>query len=105
MSTIIKPTIGRVIWYYRKADQTHPNVGLIAYVHSDTLINVGGFDHDGDPFKATSVPLVQPTETERGLGVTSVPVHGHFATWMPYQKGQAAKTEALEKKLEDATTG
>lgn len=87
---MIKPTVGRVVWVFRPHDTTNPNqpeAALIAYVFTDRLISVGGFDHNGEPFSLTSVPLVQDDEPEP---------EGNFAAWMPYQKGQAAKTEALE---------
>jgi hypothetical protein len=82
---IISPTVGRVVWVFRPAHNRkpqQPEVGLVAYVHDDHLINVAGFDHYGDPFKLTSLPLVQPDEPKP---------EGNFAAWMPYQQGQAAK--------------
>lgn len=83
---MITPTIGRVVLVHRGAsDQAEP--GLVCYVWNDRLINVGGFDRNGLPFSATSVQLVQDDEA---------PSHSVWAEWMPYQKGQAAKTEALE---------
>lgn len=55
------------------------------------MINVGGFDKNGVPFAATSMKLLQDDD---------VPPEGiWYAEWMPYQKGQAAKTESLEKQL------
>lgn len=90
---MIKPTIGRVIWFYR--DKQHldsgsqPNAGLVAYVHSDTMINVGGVDAQGCAFNATSTRLLQDNETP--------PESGSFAVWMPYQKVQAAKAEVIEQ--------
>lgn len=94
---MIKPTIGRVVLYYGSGEyaaQCQPRPASICYVHSDTMINVGGFDKNGDPFKATSVTLIQDDDPR--------PDYGH-AEWMPYQKGQAAKTEALEAKLATAS--
>jgi hypothetical protein len=41
------------------------------------------------------VPLMQDGDEQ--------PWHGNFAMWMPYQKGQAAKTEALEARLDRPT--
>ena len=77
---MIKPTIGRVVLIHRgKSDQAEP--ALICYVHSDTLINVGGFDSNGAPFAETSLTLIQ-TDTE--------PVPEKYASWMPYQKAVAA---------------
>jgi hypothetical protein len=64
---------------------------MIAYVHSNICINVGGFDRNGAPFQITSLTLLQDD--------APVPERGAYAVWMPYQKGQAAKTESLEKRL------
>ncbi len=93
---MIKPTIGRVVWVIRPretSDIKQPEVGIVTYVYSDHLINVAGFDHGGHPFSLGSVPLVQDDEPKP---------EGEFACWMPYQKGQAAKAETLEKQLESA---
>lgn len=93
---MIKPTIGRVVHVRRHGiDNDQPEVGFITYVHSDRCINLAGFDRDGVPFSSTSVPLVQegddrPTETA-------------YAEWMPYQKGQAAQTEAIEAAMRAAS--
>lgn len=92
---MIKPTVGRVIWYY-PAGRSHteqPNAAFITYVHSDTMINVGGFDHNGIPFASTSVLLLQDE------GSYGNPGGGPWACWMPYQKGQATKTEELERRI------
>ena len=87
---MIKPTIGRVVWVqnrYGSTDTSQPEPALISYVWSDTMINVGGFDHNGMPFNSTSLRLRQDDEDAP---------QGAYAEWMPYQKGQAAKTETLE---------
>jgi hypothetical protein len=86
----IKPTNGRVLWFW-------PDVGLnpggqpwdahCAFVHLDGRINVGGFNPDGNPYRAKNVPIWN------GEGAKPTVPH---CEWMPYQKGQAAKTEALE---------
>lgn len=90
-SVIIKPTVGRVVWYWRepptKPDQ-QPEAATVAYVHSDSLVNLQVIDHNGVACSATSVPLRQD-----GEGVPNC----SFCEWMPYQKGQAAKAEELEK--------
>jgi hypothetical protein len=95
--TVIVPTIGRVVWVIRPTetlDIHQPEVGFVTYVHGDgRYINVAGFNSNGEPFKLTSLWLAQDGEAK--------PQH-NFACWMPYQKGQAAKTEALEKQ---ATAG
>lgn len=88
---MIKPTIGRVVLVNR-GQSNQPEPALITYVHNDRLINVGGFDCIGKPFSITSLQLLQEDDT---------PFGSYYAEWMPYQKGQAAKTEELEKQLED----
>lgn len=89
---MIKPTIGRVVWYYppNEADRP-PLAAVIACVWSDTCVNLGVFDRNGVPFPKppTSILLIQDDN--------EVPTGGHYCTWMPYQLGQAAKTEAAEK--------
>lgn len=88
---MIQPTVGRVVWYWPdgpKVDQ--PRAAIIASVHSDTCVNLLVIDENGGTHGATSVHLHQG-----GVSVPPLP----YAEWMPYQKGQAAKTEALEKKL------
>lgn len=89
---MIKPTIGRVVLVFRgQSDQAEP--ALISYVWNDELINVGGFTKNGTPFNETSLPLVQDDSNT---------LNTRYATWMPYQKGQAVKAEALEAKLAEA---
>jgi hypothetical protein len=101
---MIKPTIGRVVWYqpgqnYPGGPIQHggafdaprpPCVALITYVWSDTLVNLVVFDHNSAMHARSSVELCQ--------GETA-PSEREYCAWMPYQKGQAAKTEELEHKL------
>jgi hypothetical protein len=96
---MIQPTIGRVVLFH--VDKAKVDAGgqalpaLVCFVHSDNLINVGGFETDGTPFAHTEVPLLQDDDAP--------PATGPYAEWMPYQKGQAAKTEQLQSQL--ATEG
>lgn len=79
---MIKPTIGRVVLVVGRGGSDQPEPALISYVHSDTCINVGGFDRNGSPFCWTSLYLDQ--------GDTPRPEYaGVYAEWMPYQKQQA----------------
>ncbi len=92
-ASTIKPTIGRVVWYqphdddHRRPLDEQPCAAIIAYVHSDELVNLCVLGHDGVPESKLDVPLVQDGED----------CPPGSCQWMPYQKGQAAKTEALEK--------
>lgn len=105
--TFIKPTVGRVLHFFpstlymagRKlafGDPSQPLAAVIAYVHSDTMVNLTVWDQNGLQFSVCSVPLIQEGDLK--------PLGSFFASWMPYQKGQAAKTEALEFKV-DVLTG
>jgi hypothetical protein len=89
---MIKPTIGRVVWFHPSGSTSdqQPLAALIAYVHSETMVNLATFDVNGVASGATSVFLYQ--------GDTDRP-QSYYCEWMPYQQGQAARTEALEKKL------
>lgn len=105
---MIKPTVGRKVWYRPQgpADDimvrgaAHPEDGplgapldaTIVCVHSDTRVNLVVFDANGIMHQRCSIELVQPN-CER---MTT----GSFCEWMPYQKGQAAKTEEIEKQVE-----
>lgn len=88
---MIKPTIGRVVWYHPV--QSDPEIvfaAIVCHVWSDTCVNLHVMDSNGHCFAKTSVLLYQ--------GEGQKPTH-EFAEWMPYQQGQAAKTEQLEKQL------
>lgn len=85
MSQTIKPTIGRVVWYYPggHAPGAQPLAAIVAHVWSDTCVNLAIFDANGVPLPnpPTSVLLVQPDN--------DLPPVGNYCTWMPYQVGQA----------------
>lgn len=91
----IKPTIGRVVWFYpaghREGEQ--PHAALIAFVHSDSMINIGAIDPNGRSYNQTSVPLIHDG---------TVPDGGRYATWMPFQIGQAKKAETEPATTEQA---
>ncbi len=61
------------------------------------MVNLAVFDANGFARGETSVLLVQD-----GYGN---PGGGAWCTWMPYQKGQAAKTEALEAQIRPLSGG
>jgi hypothetical protein len=95
---MIKPTVGRVVWYWPSEhhDPTpkfkgEPLAAIIARVIDDRTVNLLVIRADGVTYGRHDVVLLQD-----GDGRTK---EGRYCEWMPYQKGQAAKTEALEKQL------
>lgn len=106
--THITPTVGRVLHFFPTVDYmasrkqafnntAQPLAAVIAYVHSDTMVNLTVWDQNGEQFSVCSVPLVQEG--------SDVIVGSFYAQWMPYQKGQAAKTERLESMLNGPAVG
>ena len=96
---MIKPTVGRVVLFTpgrvadKRADKSQPLAAIIAYVHSDRSVNLTVFEQTGAAQIAgfINVKLLQDED--------EAPESGFFCEWMPYQKGQAARTEQLEEKL------
>lgn len=93
---MITPTIGRRVWYWPNAfdadqsinpqflfhaDPTQPLDAGIAYVHSDTMVNLSVADQIGINRSRVNVRLLQDDEVaEPGQA---------YAQWMPYQVAQA----------------
>lgn len=95
---MITPTIGRRVWFRPSAaliessgmtvhDKAVPLDAGIVYVWNDRLVNLDVTDHAGVHLAITSVPLIHGDEP---VG----PMPFFYAEWMPYQNGQAKKTEA-----------
>jgi hypothetical protein len=70
-----------------------PFAAVIAYVHSDTMVNLAVFDGNGVAHSRTSVELAQD-------GGRKISIGEMHCEWMPYQTGQAAKTEKLQAELD-----
>jgi hypothetical protein len=91
---MIEPTIGRVVWFHGAPRNVmtrfsaQPMAAQIAYVWNAQCVNLRVIDHAGQAHAVTSVYLRQPGDP--------MPTLENWCEWMPYQKGQAAKTEALE---------
>lgn len=92
---MIKPTVGRIVWYrpteadlaFNGGTEDTRYAAIVADVHSGTMVNLHVFDPSGRGMNRTSVKLVE-----------GEPAPGE-CEWMPYQKGQAAKTEELEPSI------
>lgn len=97
--SIIIPTVGRVVWFYPEGSQRTdaPLAAIVTCVWSPICVNLAIFDANGNSIHnpPTSILLVQAD----GYGN---PGGGPWCCWMPYQKGQAAKTESLETSLKEA---
>jgi hypothetical protein len=83
---MISPTIGRVVLFHPANPHDQPFPALVAYVHSDRMVNLAVFDSNGNPFGKTSVQLLQDGDPTPDWC---------YCEWMPFQKGQAAKYDAL----------
>jgi len=102
---MIQPSNGRIVWYtpalksgefdsdaaIKQHDKTVPLAAMVVHVWGDRMVNLVVFDSNGTSHARTSVELLQDDDAKPELG--------RFAAWMPYQKGQAAKTEAAEQLL------
>jgi hypothetical protein len=78
---MIKPTIGRVVWYYDEDYQSgeQPRAGIVTFVWEDDLVNLCTFTEEGLPKPKQSVTLRQDSSSELYP----------YCAWMPYQIGQA----------------
>jgi hypothetical protein len=84
---MIKPTVGRVVWYHPPSDNLDCGdilAAIVCHVWSDTCVNLAIFDSIGVASNQTSVFLYQG-DSERPAG--------SYCEWMPYQIGQAKKEE------------
>jgi len=94
---MVKPTNGRVVQFHAKHshiqqhDVNQPLAAIITHVWQDRRVNLAVFDSTGGITPVTDVTLVQEGDTP--------PSGWHYAEWMPYQKGQAAKTEEILKSM------
>jgi hypothetical protein len=102
--TVIKPTVGRVVWFTPSKNDTEviPSgtgkcAAMVTHVFHERMVNLTVFDANGKQYARTSVVLVQEGDPK--------PEHGYYCEWMPYQLGQAAKTECAEQVARAAREG
>lgn len=94
---MIKPTIGRQVWYWRAAANPateQPEAATVCHVWTERSVNLQVLSHMGEARTETTVPLRQPEDDKPA---------GAFCEWMPFQKGQAQKTEQLEAAVGSAS--
>lgn len=95
---MIEPTVGRVVLYTPPVEDLilqnykAPFAAIVTYVWGARMVNLTVFYPDGRVEAPSSVKLLQDGD--------EVPGYGRYAEWMPYQKGQAAKTEKLQAELD-----
>src|SRR4051812_35540093 len=90
---MIRPSVGQVLWFFPHVDEgfkpgDQPHAALVAKVLDDRTVNLACFGESGAPYSRQAVQLLQDDDV--------APEGGHFASWMPYQMGQAAKAEAAQ---------
>ena len=100
---MIPPSHGRIVWYTPSRipgdhgtdsvmvhhDKLKPLAAMVVHVWSDRMVNLVVFDSNGGQHQRTSVDLLQDEDP--------APASGRFCAWMPYQLGQAARSEAASK--------
>lgn len=87
----IIPTVGRMVHYIPQNNTARmpgqPCAAVIAAVLDENTINLTAFDANGHPYAVQNVMLYH------GDPEAQTPPEVGYAQWMPYQQGQAAKTE------------
>ncbi|WP_212758540.1 hypothetical protein [Paenibacillus sinopodophylli] len=84
------PTVGRVVYYKSRgskdgAYEPVDRAAIITIVNSPTDVGLCVLNPEGLYFQPTVNQGTEPGQWD----------------WMPFQKGQAAKTEELERKLDE----
>lgn len=99
MGSSIRPTVGRKVWVWvgddvgsSIVDEAQPFDATILFVEPDGLVSVRFYDHKGSETFAESIELRDPLPGGDNHGPAGS--EGIFATWMPYQVGQAKASEA-----------
>lgn len=108
---VAEPTIGRIVYVFDKVGRSPdtlrpvPAGKPLAAIVADVLapgsltINAGVFNHDGTTGPLGGVPHISEGYEYNNRGAQYV------WDWMPFQKGQASKTEELERRLKGAIGG
>lgn len=89
---MITPTVGRTVWFRGRAGYRteQPQCAFIAFVHGNNACNLQVLDSAGN------ASAMQDVAHWDGEG--NAPAYAHWQ-WMPYQKGQAAKNDDLEPRV------
>lgn len=93
---MIKPTVGRIVDYWPsegdltdmiRMDAAQPFAAQVVFVHDNRIVNLAVRDHLGIAHHRSRTVLLQDDDPKP---------RGSHATWMDYQKNQAAKAAAAE---------
>lgn len=88
---MIKPTVGRIVWFYSSKAPDTAQAAMVARVWDERRVNLMVVEPDGTTRGQTSVQLLQDDDKPDG--------GAFWCAWMPYQIGQAAKHAAADAKL------
>ena len=91
---MIKPTVGRVVIFKTRDNPDDEFAAIVCRVWNDRKVNLAVFDGIGNVISRIAVRLLQDDDHPADGAST---LDKYWCQWMPYQKGQAAKTEAAEK--------
>lgn len=82
--TIIEPTPGRIVWFWPEGESPNqkPQAAIVVGVQGTRLVNLMAFSYWGEPATHLDVPVIQEGDPKP---------RQRYATWMPYQLGQAKK--------------
>jgi hypothetical protein len=89
MSTVIIPTVGRMVIFRCEGYGYQEQAAIVAHINEDGTLNLTASDPLGQSYPVQNVPLLQEADFEKAptLGLQ------RYAHWMPYQIKVAAKEE------------
>ena len=96
MNPNLKPTVGRVVWYYPSVqnDRVDPQSGkgqpypaVITHVWGDSVVNLAVQNDGSFPLKPEALTPTSVSLAPEGAEV----IDGRCWSWMPFQVGQAEK--------------
>lgn len=94
---ITLPTIGRVVYFY-DASGAREKMAFVTDVIEGHKVNLFVINHNGSIASRYEVRHAKDSGQDAGQNSG---VSGAHWDWMPYQKGQATKTEELQRELDN----
>lgn len=95
---MIKPTVGRIVWYYGSKDLVvyQPLAAVVCFVENDEKVNLHVFGAKGECFPRERVRLVQ--DLEKSKETDNLP-DSEFCAWMPFQRVQPQVALVTDERL------